>query len=97
MLISGDNRYEQTLHCTVEQNHGLDEALDQSLIEQARGELTMQPVVISSPIRNVNRTVEPCSATRSRRWHDDGLPDGTITINFTGSVAKASGRLCPRV
>ena len=98
MLIPGDNRYEQTLHCTVEQNHGLDEALDQSLIEQARGAIDDAiPVVISSPIRNVNRTVGTLLGHEiTKKWHDDGLPDGTITINFTGSAGQSFGAFVPK-
>ena len=98
MLIPGDNRYEQTLHCTVEQDHGLDEALDQSLIEQARGAIDDAiPVVISSPIRNVNRTVGTLLGHEiTKKWHDDGLPDGTITINFTGSAGQSLGAFVPK-
>ncbi len=98
MLIPGDNRYEQTLHCTVEQDHGLDEALDQSLIEQARGAIDDAiPVVINSPIRNVNRTVGTLLGHEiTKKWHDDGLPDGTITINFTGSAGQSLGAFVPK-
>jgi len=98
MLIPGDNRYEQTLHCTVEQDHGLDEALDQNLIEQARGAIDDAiPVVINSPIRNVNRTVGTLLGHEiTKKWHDDGLPDGTITINFTGSAGQSLGAFVPK-
>ncbi|MGB0822070.1 MAG: glutamate synthase-related protein, partial [Ilumatobacteraceae bacterium] len=98
MLIPGDNRYGQTLHCTVEQDHGLDEALDQSLIEQARGAIDDAiPVVINSPIRNVNRTVGTLLGHEiTKKWHDDGLPDGTITINFTGSAGQSLGAFVPK-
>ena len=98
MLIPGDNRYEQSLHCTVEQDHGLDEALDQSLIEQARGAIDDAiPVVINSPIRNVNRTVGTLLGHEiTKKWHGDGLPDGTITINFTGSAGQSLGAFVPK-
>ena len=98
MLIPGDNRYEQTLHCTVEQDHGLGEALDQSLIEQARGAIDDAiPVVINSPIRNVNRTVGTLLGHEiTKKWHDDGLPDSTITINFTGSAGQSLGAFVPK-
>jgi len=98
MLIPGDNRYEQTLHCTVEQDHGLDEALDQNLIEQARGAIDDAiPVVINSPIRNVNRTVGTLLGHEiTKKWHDDGLPDGTITINVTGSAGQSLGAFVPK-
>ena len=98
MLVPGDNRYDQSLHCSVEQDHGLDEALDQRFIEQARGAIDDAiPVVINSPIRNVNRTVGTLLGHEiTKKWHDDGLPDGTITINLTGSAGQSLGAFVPK-
>ncbi|NTV73687.1 MAG: hypothetical protein HGA66_05715, partial [Holophaga sp.] len=58
ILAAPDNRYEQALHHTVAQDHGLDGALDQELIRLAAPALEAgTPVAIELPIRNVNRTV----------------------------------------
>ena len=46
------------LHQTIEQNHELEKALDNKLIELAQPALEhKEPVRIEMPIRNVNRTV----------------------------------------
>src|SRR5205823_3361955 len=45
-------------HCTTQQDHGLDRALDVTLIQLCEGALEDgQPVTLELPIRNVNRTV----------------------------------------
>ncbi|MGH9567618.1 MAG: glutamate synthase-related protein, partial [Candidatus Angelobacter sp.] len=45
-------------HCVTSQDHGLDQALDHKLIEQAAPALEkITPVEIEMPIRNVHRTV----------------------------------------
>src|SRR5262249_38277029 len=72
------------------QDHGLQRALDNQLIEMARpaiGDGT--PVEIALPIRNINRTVcTMLSAEISRKWGEAGLPPDTIRINFTGSAGQ---------
>jgi glutamate synthase (NADPH/NADH) large chain len=79
--------------CVQPQDHGLEKALDNQLIELARPALENgTPVEISMPIRNVNRTVcTMLSAEISRRWGEQGLPPETITLNFTGSAGQSFG------
>ncbi len=51
-----------------------------------------RPVSLELPIRNVNRTVGArLSAQIIRRHGADGLPDDTITLNFTGSAGQSFG------
>jgi glutamate synthase (NADPH/NADH) large chain len=79
------------IHCVQAQDHGLEKALDNLIIEQARGALdAQQPVTLDLPIRNVNRTVGTMlSAEISRRWGIEGLPPETIRIKFTGSAGQS--------
>jgi glutamate synthase (ferredoxin) len=81
------------IHCVQRQDHGLDKALDNRLIELARPALERkQPVEIDLPIRNVNRTAcTMLSAEISRRWGSDGLPPETIRIKLTGSAGQSFG------
>jgi glutamate synthase domain-containing protein 2/glutamate synthase domain-containing protein 1/glutamate synthase domain-containing protein 3 len=81
------------LHCVQQQDHGLEKALDNQLIELARPALeNAQPVEITLPIRNVNRTVcAMLSAEISRRWGAQGLPPETIKIKLTGSAGQSFG------
>jgi glutamate synthase domain-containing protein 2/glutamate synthase domain-containing protein 1/glutamate synthase domain-containing protein 3 len=79
------------MHCIEAQDHGLDKALDNVLIERARPALEHRaPVELSLPIRNVNRTVcTMLSAEVSRRWGAEGLPPETVKIHFTGSAGQS--------
>jgi glutamate synthase domain-containing protein 2/glutamate synthase domain-containing protein 3 len=79
--------------CVTTQDHGLERALDNRIIELARPALERrEPVSFELPIRNVNRTVcTMLSAEVSRRWGVDGLPPETITLRFTGSAGQSFG------
>ncbi len=92
-----DNPYDQTFVCTGEQDHGLDEALDQDLIRLAQPAITdAEPVTIDLPIRNVNRTVGTLLGHEvTKVWKGAGLPDGTIDIRFTGSAGQSFGAFVP--
>ena len=79
-------------HCEA-QDHGLDKALDQRLIELARPALERgEKVNIETPIRNINRTVGTMlSYEVARRYGHAGLPDDTIHIRFAGSAGQSFG------
>ena len=85
-------------HQTVEQDHGLDRALDQTLIQLAEGALDDgRPVTIDIPIRNVNRTVGTLLGSEvTSRYGAGGLPDDTIVISFTGSAGTSFGAFVPK-
>jgi glutamate synthase (NADPH) large chain len=80
------------------QDHGLDKALDQTLIQLCEGALEEgRPVRLELPIRNVNRTVGTMLGYEvTRRWGGEGLPDDTIDISFTGSAGQSFGAFAPR-
>ena len=80
------------------QDHGLDQALDATLIEQCQNAIEHRtPIAIKLPIRNVNRTVGTMLGSQiSRRWGAQGLPDDTIQIKFTGSAGQSFGAFVPR-
>jgi glutamate synthase (NADPH/NADH) large chain len=84
------------VHCGS-QDHGLERALDNELIEKARPALEEGKVVsFSVPIRNVNRTVGTLlGAEVSRRYGLEGLPEDTIQIQFTGSAGQSFGAWTP--
>ena len=85
-------------HQSVEQDHGLDRALDQTLMQLAEGALDDgRPVTIDIPIRNVNRTVGTLLGSEvTRRYGATGLPDDTIVVSFTGSAGTSFGAFVPR-
>ena len=86
------------LTCTIAQNHGLEHALDNTLIALAEGALADgTPVTLELPVRNVNRTVGTLlGAEVTRRYGGAGLPDNTIDITFTGSAGQSFGAFLPR-
>jgi glutamate synthase (NADPH/NADH) large chain len=85
-------------HQVILQDHGLDQALDQELIRLAAPALeSREPVRIELPIRNVNRTVGTMLGHElTKRYGGEGLPDDTITIQFTGSAGQSFGAFVPR-
>ncbi|MGB6162104.1 MAG: glutamate synthase large subunit [Pseudonocardiaceae bacterium] len=85
-------------HQTREQDHGLDAALDNTLIQLCEGALAGgEPVRLDLPVRNVNRTVGTMLGYQlTRRWGGAGLPDGTIDITLAGSAGQSFGAFLPR-
>ena len=77
--------------CAIDQVHGLDKALDNELIIQARPALEdRKSVRIRMPIRNTNRTVGTMLSHRvTTRYGEEGLPDGTIRVHFEGSAGQS--------
>ena len=84
---------DEPLHCVELQDHGLDKALDNQIIELAKDALEhRKPVEIHLPIRNVNRTVSTMlSAEVSRRFGAEGLPPYTIQLHLKGSAGQSFG------
>ncbi len=78
---------------TEKQDHGLEKALDNRLIELARPALEhSEKVSIDMPIRNGNRTVGTMLSYQiARRYGHEGLPDGTIRARFAGSAGQSFG------
>ncbi|MDQ3990426.1 MAG: glutamate synthase-related protein, partial [Actinomycetota bacterium] len=85
-------------HQVVGQDHQLDEALDNTLIQLCEGALAHgDRVRLDLPVRNVNRTVGTMLGSElTRRWGGEGLPDGTIDITVTGSAGQSFGAFLPR-
>src|SRR5215467_8170826 len=81
-----------------DQDHGLDKALDNLLLELGKDALQHKtPVQLQLPIRNANRTVGTILGSEvTRRYGADGLPDDTIKIRFTGSAGQSFGAFLPK-
>jgi glutamate synthase (NADPH/NADH) large chain len=81
-----------------EQDHGLDKALDRTLIQLAEAALEdAHQVNLELPVRNVNRTVGTLlGAEVTRRYGGRGLPDGTIHIRLEGSAGQSLGAFLPQ-
>ena len=81
-----------------QQNHHLDRALDNELIEQALPALQRgEPVRISHDIRNVHRTVGAMlSGEVAKRYGHAGLPEDTIQISLRGNAGGSFGAFLAR-
>ena len=79
--------------CKISQDHGIEKAMDNSLIEYSREALdNLAPVTLSLPISNVHRSVGAMlSGEIARRSGARGLPEDTIRIQFTGSAGQSFG------
>src|SRR5258706_730483 len=80
------------------QQHGLDKALDIELMRLCRPAIeNMEPVELSLPIRNVNRTLGTMLGSAGSLRHGlEGLPDNTIRLRFTGSAGQSFGAFLPK-
>jgi glutamate synthase (NADPH/NADH) large chain len=79
-------------HCE-KQDHGLEKALDNRLIELARAAIERgEKVTIETPIRNINRTAGTMlSHEIAKRYGHEGLPEDTIHIRLAGSAGQSFG------
>ncbi|MEP6654186.1 MAG: glutamate synthase-related protein, partial [Myxococcales bacterium] len=85
-------------HQVIEQDHGLEAALDNTTLlalcapALERGE----KVEAMLPIRNINRVVGTITGSEvTRRYGPQGLPDDTIKLNFRGSAGQSFGAFVP--
>ena len=78
-------------YCREEQDHGLWKALDHKLIEESAQAIESKtPVHLKLPISNSNRTVGTMLSYQiAKRYGEEGLPDSTVRIDFTGSAGQS--------
>jgi len=76
-----------------EQDHGLEHALDNDLIAEAKEALdAMRVVTIETTIRNVNRSVGTMLSHEVAKRHGNaGLPDDTIRVKLVGTAGQSFG------
>lgn len=82
---------------TQSQDHGLQHALDNKLIEVAKPALeNSEKVKAEFEVRNVNRTVGTMLGNAvTKRFGGQGLPEDTIDFSFNGSAGQSFGAFLP--
>ena len=82
-----------SIYNTETQNHGLEKALDNGFIVEAKDALENgTPVKIQTNLINVNRTVGAMlSGQVAMKYGKAGLPDDTIFIDATGTAGQSLG------
>ncbi len=93
MLFKPDAPQNVSTYCTTKQDHGIDDILDLKLIELCNDALyEKQPVKITLPIKNTNRTVGAMLSGEVCRWYgEEGLQDDTIHCKFKGIAGQSFG------
>ncbi|AGX87701.1 glutamate synthase-related protein [Candidatus Symbiobacter mobilis] len=75
-----------------EQEHGLDRALDQELMQSAQRAIDNgERVTLALPLRNVHRSTGAMLSGAVIRKHPEGLPDDTIHVTFRGTAGQSFG------
>jgi glutamate synthase (NADPH) large chain len=84
--------------CVIAQDHGLNDALDHSLMKLAKNAVDNgTPTELRMPIQNVHRTVGAMLSGEIARTHGSkGLPEDTIRIKFSGSAGQSFGAFLVR-
>ncbi|GMV92339.1 MAG: glutamate synthase [Candidatus Hydrogenedentota bacterium] len=93
----------ETLYCSQTQDHGIDKALDNQLLELCKASLEpkanredVAKTRIAIEIRNVNRTVGTMLSSELTRRHKVGLetgalPEDTVWIDCKGTAGQSFG------
>ena len=77
---------------TLEQDHGLEKALDNVLIAKCRAAIDKgEKVQFMEAARNVNRSVGAMLSGAVTKVHPQGLPDNTIHIQLEGTGGQSFG------
>ena len=77
---------------TQTQDHGLDKALDNVLIQKSKLAIEHgERIQFMEVARNVNRTVGAMLSGEVTRHHPEGLPDDTIRIQLEGTGGQSFG------
>jgi len=77
---------------TQAQDHGLDKALDNVLIQKSKPAIEHgERIQFMEVARNVNRTVGAMLSGEVTRHHPEGLPDDTIRIQLEGTGGQSFG------
>ena len=74
-----------------DQNHGLDKALDHTLIRKCKKAIEKaEKINLELPIKNTNRVVGTILSNEvSKIWEEQGLPENTINIKLKGSAGQS--------
>ncbi|MEK6236822.1 MAG: glutamate synthase-related protein, partial [Planctomycetales bacterium] len=94
ILSPAQKQHDQVqVRCVMEQDHQLEKALDNKLIELAEPALERgEKVEIETDVVNTNRTVCTMLSHRiAKKWGEQALPDDTIHIKFNGSAGQSFG------
>lgn len=93
LLFQEDNAEDQTLYCSTEQKHLIDNILDRKMMVDAKDSLDNQtPVSLEYSVVNTDRTLGAMLSNEvSKKYKAEGLPEDTIRVKFNGSAGQSFG------
>ena len=88
----------EALYGTNAQQHDFSSTLDMKILPELQAAIEdKKPVTVNMPIRNVHRTVGTIISSKiAKRYGNEGLPDDTINLNFTGAAGQSFGAFCSK-
>ena len=83
----------KTLRNTEKQDHGLEKVIDMKILRDIKNSINnKQKTNLSYLINNTNRSTSTIISNEiSKKYGHIGLPEDTITLNFTGSAGQSFG------
>jgi glutamate synthase (NADPH) large chain len=92
-LFKPEPLYDTDLYRTHAQDHGLENQFDHELIKLSQPAFEKgEKVNIKTRVRNINRCVGTMlSSEIAKKYGEEGLPDGTITIELRGTAGQSFG------
>jgi len=99
ILTPAQKKHDQVgTYCTEAQDHALELALDNQIIERAQPAITRgEAVSMELPIININRVVGTMLSHEITKVHGaDGLPEDTVRIKLNGSAGQSLGAFTTR-
>ncbi len=93
LLHSVHLRSSDTQYCSSSQDHGLESALDNELLDMAKEAIAKgSPFYKEIKIRNIHRTVGTMLSTEvTKKYGETGLPEDTIHFKAVGSGGQSFG------
>ena len=94
LLTQGNIPDDQDRFCTTLGNPSFDkgELAEQILLDAEVALAAQQPLALSYPIRNINRSIGArLSGEIARRHGAEGLPEGMLSVKFSGSAGQSFG------
>ncbi|MBF2057666.1 MAG: glutamate synthase large subunit [Cyanobacterium sp. T60_A2020_053] len=85
-------------HCTVKQDHALEQSLDMTkLLDLCQPAIERgEKVSATLPITNINRVVGTILGNEITKKHWHGLPEDTVHLKFFGSAGQSFGAFVPK-
>ncbi len=96
-ILANPSTGDSSRRCITSQDHGLDKALDNELIQICQNAINNKEAVRAQfEIKNSNRTVGTMLGSEVTRKHAEGLAEGTIDLTFIGSAGQSFGAFLPK-